>query len=144
MYLGYSRPRRRRGREIPVDNPYGSSVTTSLNSYIGAGDSTPPKGAAGVAWWKQALSVGGDIVVGLLPKIKEWLGTADKASADDLLTWLQTNSSLTSQQYKELEQSAQTQTWVLIGVLAAAVAGGLYFMNKRGSSVPAVKIPVKA
>jgi hypothetical protein len=102
-----------------------------------------PKGAAGVAWWKTALSAGGDIFNALFPQIKAWLGTADKNSANDLLTWIQTNTTATSKQFAELQQTASTQMWVMIGVLGVAVLGGFYFLNKKGSSAPAVKVPVK-
>jgi hypothetical protein len=114
-----------------------------MKSYMGT-DSTVPKGKAGVEWWKQALSIGGDVFNTLFPKIKEWLGTADKNSANEVLTWIQANTNATSDQFKQLQQTAQTQTWVLIGVLGAAVLGGFYIMNKRGSSAVAVKTPVKA
>ena len=119
---------------------YMSYSNKRLSAYLSEDSTTPPKGAAGVEWWKQALSAGGDILAALMPQLKTWLGTADKNSANDMLTWIQTNTNATSAQFAELQRTAQTQTWVLIGVLGAALIGGFFFFNKRGSSMPAVKV----
>ena len=129
MYLSNDFPKRYRG----------------MGAYLST-DSTPgggavPKGTAGVEWWKQALSVGGDVFSAFLPQIKTWLGTASPTDQKSLTDAIAAMGIASTAQMAELQKAAQTQTWVMIGLLGAAVVGGFYFLNKKSRVVtPAVKV----
>ena len=129
---------------------YGKRMSSYLSTVyprdftgpLGPGDSYEiPKGAAGVAWWKQALSVGGDILNVLMPQLKAWLGTAGPTDQKSLTDAIAAMGIATSAQMAELQRAAQTQTWIMIGLLGAAVVGGFYFLNKKSRvATPAVKV----
>ena len=105
-------------------------------------DQQPPKGAAGVAWWKQVLGYGGDALNLFMPQIKKWLGITDPESGNALMNYLRDNLGATSAQLEEMRKAQQAQMWVMIGIAGAAVLGGLYLFSKKGKSVTPV-VPVK-
>jgi len=113
-----------------------------MSSYLSTDTTAVPKGAAGVEWWKQALSIGGDVLNALMPQIKSWLGTASPTDQKSLIDAIAAMGVASSAQMAELQKAAQTQTWIMLGILGVAVVGGFYFLNKSKVATPAVKVRV--